>query len=107
VPARVWFDGKTIIIDGRVRNGQTLNTNPNPGEERLARALTYSVPHQEHTFFNGNMLGPNLAVHGFSRYLTVLELAKIPLITYTLREIRFHTPAEHEIDGLDSQMSCI
>ena len=46
------------------------------------------------------MNGPNVTVHGFSRYLPSLPLDAVALVTYTLKEIRFHTPAEHQIDGI-------
>ena len=45
------------------------------------------------------MNGPHLSVYGFSRYLDSLPLDAVPKVNYTLKEIRFHTPAEHQIDG--------
>ena len=50
--------------------------------------------------FAGKLGGPRLAVHGFSRYLPDLPLDKVALVNYTLKEMRFHTPAEHQIDGV-------
>ena len=47
----------------------------------------------------GEMTGPRLAVYGFSRYLPDLPLSAVAIVNYTLHEIRFHTPAEHQIDG--------
>jgi len=45
------------------------------------------------------MGGPRIAVHGFSRYLPDLPLDKVAMVNYTFKEVRFHTPAEHQIDG--------
>lgn len=50
--------------------------------------------------FAGKMSGPRLAVHGFSRYLPDLPINKVAVVNYTLKEMRFHTPAEHQIDGV-------
>lgn len=44
--------------------------------------------------------GPRISVHGFSRYLQDLPLDKVAVVNYTLKEIRFHTPSEHKIDGV-------
>ena len=44
--------------------------------------------------------GPRISVHAFSRYLQDLPLDKVAVVNYTLKEIRFHTPSEHKIDGV-------
>jgi hypothetical protein len=46
---------------------------------------------------HGKLGNPHLPVHGFSRYLPDLQLDVVPVINFTLKEIRFHTPAEHSI----------
>jgi hypothetical protein len=49
--------------------------------------------------FNGKLQAPHSVVKGFSRYLGDLPLDKVEVKNYTVREMRFHTPAEHQIDG--------
>lgn len=45
----------------------------------------------------GKLGNPHLPEHGFSRYLPDLNFDVVPVINFTLKEIRFHTPAEHSI----------